>query len=538
MKNTRFFTVILSVGAILLTSAMMSSCSNGYSAVSSAQLDLTPLLQSRGDETATDGSVWVTVSAWNTSTNSPAYSYNPPAQNINPSANYASQGANVPTRTQTVEIPDIPYGAHITAVVSIYTDSSLSFDKFLVTGSAQFIAGKDQDVSLTLEAPEKLNGFMYSNTTTLATGLFDANGRFYATGKTFSPSAETTDSGANSLVCFNTTFDSNGNRYTLYRLYSASQESYSWQIDYNGTTYPVTFSSSTGSSVTFNSPSCAIAVDTTDDLLFINIYDDDTTNNTSSNVIYTAAYSSDSNGYTATAVSNLGNTNGEIKALAFYSSTDSTKKYLYRISTATTNSSSTDYLFRYPVTVTTTEDGTTTTTTIGTSDTGYARGTLSFALNSSVTISPTLTDMAVVGDTVYVLGSDVSTMITSQGSTSLGALFAVPYDFENTSGAVITSTTTYGNASSWVPSSSEENTCFFGPARILAVTSKKIIIADDGYDSRSSNSADWKAVKRTMIFDIENHSISKGVDIDEYNFTNSYTKSANTTSPMIIKPNL
>jgi len=532
MKNTRFFTVILSVGAILLTSAMMSSCSNGYSAVSSAQLDLTPLLQSRGDETYTDGSVWVTVSAWNTSTNSPAYSYNPPAQNINPSANYASEGADFPTCTQTVEIPDIPYGAHVTAVVSIYTDSSLSFDTFLVTGSAQFIAGKDQDVSLTLEAPEKLNGFMYSNTDTtkLATGLFDANGRFYATGNTFSNSVGTTDSETSSLVCFNTTFDSYGNRYTLYCLYES--QTYSWYIDCSdGTTYRVTF---TG--VTFTSPSCAIAVDTTDSLLFINIYD--TTDGTFSNVIYkTATYPSGSDSYAATEVLNLANTDGKIKALAFYSSTDGTTKYLYRISTATTDSSSTDYLFRYPVTVTTTENGTT--TKIDTSGTGYAYGTLSFALNTSGTISPTLTDMAVVGDTVYVLGSDVTTTITTGGGFSFGALFAVPYKFSASDGA-ITPTATYGMASSGVPSSSEENTCFFGPARILAVTSKKIIIADDGYQYKNSTTdTDGEKtfyinkIKRTMIFDIAASNISAGAATNDYAFSNVYEASSAATGSIV-----
>jgi hypothetical protein len=357
-------------------------------------------------------------------------------------------------------------------------------------------------------------GAMYSGTTTYATGTFDDNGAFTRTA-----TADTTG-----ITYFDTAFDSNGGPYSLWYVTSDSGIVYTLELP-NGDQKSISgLPSSTNDGVS----GVALTVDEDDSLLLVDVIADN--NGTYTDTIYGISYATGSE-YAATLLYSgniASSTSSMIKKIAYYN--DGSNKYLFAIDLADESYN----LIRTPIqTLSNTASGLTFNSKV------YGTISVPFTENADITsIQLDLNDMAIVDGTLYVLGSKVSTSLSSLNSNySIGSLLKVNPSFTCTDNITDSSSFTSLGISStiaktnFVYNSGDSNTTFYGPMRMLAVMPKKIIIADDGYVIMShtgygtSNADPYKValnkIKRTMLYDVSTSTLTAGTTISNYTFSNS-----------------
>ena len=368
-------------------------------------------------------------------------------------------------------------------------------------------------------------GFMYGHTTNitddvatttynLSTGTFDDAGAFTANVNAISDAPYIA-----------TAFDSNGLRYVMYTT-NTSGTVYYHLITQAGT-YPVT---NPDTSFVPGADNCTLSIAVAhNDILLICL-----ANGTTTSTFYTlTGYNTASSGTSLTAtnsVASLSSASLKNFAIGYRTSTNSdgnteTTSTLYGI---TADNS----IYRVPINTLSAE-----TLSLKTDDAISINSPL-IAFGLTDTTIAQFTDMHVIGDTVYLTASEVTTnSIDPAGSpTSKGILIAlngqsitdtnsqIDSDKYNTYGLIQSSN--YPTSSTNPPSSN----VFYGPMKILAVTNKRLVIADDGWELLSSVPKDTlNKIRRSMLFSLDSTSLVKGSDINDYTLTNDLTTCASIT---------
>jgi hypothetical protein len=317
---------------------------------------------------------------------------------------------------------------------------------------------------------------------------------------------------------FDTAFDSNGFCFIL--TYFAISDMLSLRTPFGGldvTGIPA-FPSGNAAPFTF-------AADSTNDRIIIAAYDTG-----SEPRIYTVSGVM-GNGKTNAAAVDTGavvplDANEVVKKIAY----DAVKGYLYAIVT----DQNVDYFKRFTV-----------------SDTTFTPGHVTLSLNSksNLTFENTyngstfdtknlvLSDLAVMGNKIYLLASFVNTAVSAfYGQYSIGELVVMPC---GPGSAAVGNTSVYGKFSdqggnikpnvdafaagwnytptgAWKAGNSNAKTeMFYGPERFVALTPEKVVISDTGFELSST---ELNKIKRTMLFDIGTSTLSAGADINDYSF--------------------
>lgn len=347
-----------------------------------------------------------------------------------------------------------------------------------------------------------------TTTYNLSTGTFDDAGAFTANVNAISDAPYIA-----------TAFDSNGLRYVMY---TTNTNDTAYYLITQAGTYPVT-NLETSSVPGTNNCTLSIAV-AHDDILLICL-----ANGTTTSTFYTlTGYNTASSGTSLTAtnsVASLSSASLKNFAIGYRTSTNSdgnteTTSTLYGI---TADNS----IYRVPINTLSAE-----TLSLKTDDAISINSPL-IAFGLTDTTIAQFTDMHVIGDTVYLTASEVTTnSIDPAGSpTSKGILIVLNGQFitDNDKTIIIsTSYTTYGLiASSNYPTSStpSSSNAFYGPMKILAVTNKRLVIADDGWELL--NKSTLNKIRRSMLFSLDSTSLVKGSDINDYTLTNALTTCGN-----------
>ena len=360
-------------------------------------------------------------------------------------------------------------------------------------------------------------GFMYGHTTdedkttttyNLSTGTFDDAGAFTANANAISDAPYIA-----------TAFDSNGLRYVMY---TTNANGTAYYLITQAGTYQVTEIS--GFTPGTNNCTLSIAV-AHDDILLICLADGTTTTST----FYTlTGYTTSANGASlAAANSNVSSSVTSLKNFAIGYGASTYDDGIIQPTLTLYGITADNYIYRAPIKALSAE-----TLSLNTDNATTITSPLSASFGLDATAQ--FTDMHVIGDTVYLTASEVTTenIAYVEANTSKGILIVLNGQFTDSSGKIDSNSyTTYGLiASSNYPTSStnpSSSNAFYGPMKILAVTNKRLVIADDGWELLDEFTLN--KIRRSMLFSLDSTSLVKGSDINDYTLTNDLTTCASIT---------